>query len=65
MAHDSSEHLRFDSRLAMRRGWIQPEKLDEYLAGLPDRLENVDLLTPQEALEAEAEGNVSKETSSD
>jgi len=65
MAHDSSEHLRFDSRLAMRRGWISQEKLDEYLAGLPDRSENVDLLTPQDASEAEATGSVSQEASSD
>jgi len=65
MAHDSSEHLRFDSRLAMRRGWIRPEKLDEYLAGLPDRSENVDLLIPQDPSEAEAEASVSEEKSSD
>ncbi len=33
---DSARNLRFDRRLARRRGWIAPEELERELADLPD-----------------------------
>jgi hypothetical protein len=31
-----SKELRFDRRLANRRGWVEPAARDEYLQSLPD-----------------------------
>ncbi len=36
MAHDNSEHLRLDSRLANRKGWIAQKDLNGALEALPD-----------------------------
>jgi hypothetical protein len=34
--HDSTEHLRFDRRLAGRRGWISEQEIERELEQLPD-----------------------------
>ncbi len=44
MAHDNSEHLRFDSRLATRRGWISAQDRGEMLNALPDVSDKAELL---------------------
>lgn len=31
-----TENLRFDKRLALRKGWLDPEELQKHLAELPD-----------------------------
>ncbi len=57
MAHDNSEHLRFDSRLATRRGWISAKKRQEVLDALPDLVDNVEFLDE----EGQATGDASEE----
>ncbi len=53
MAHDNSEHLRFDSRLAMRRGWISTKDRQTVLDALPDLTDKAEFL--------EEEGQASRE----
>ena len=36
MDNDSTDRLKFDKRLAARRGWVEPAELEGELAALPD-----------------------------
>jgi len=36
MVHRSMENLKFDKRLAARRGWLDPQDAEERLTSLPD-----------------------------
>lgn len=58
MAHDSSEHLQFDSRLANRKDWTDRKEWDRNLASLPDLSDKVELLddsSEEESVEENAE----------
>jgi hypothetical protein len=48
MAHDNSEHLQFDSRLAARKGWISTKEREKMLAALPDLSHKVEYLDAEE-----------------
>lgn len=62
----SNEQLRLDTRLAKRRGWLEPGELEQVLKALPDAAEHgewiempslsSDASEASEAAEAEAEG---------
>jgi hypothetical protein len=36
MDNESTARLKFDRRLATRRGWVEPDELEQELASLPD-----------------------------
>ena len=58
MAHDSSEHLQYDSRLANRKDWTSRKDLDKNLASLPDLTDKSELLddsSEEESVEENAE----------
>ncbi len=58
MAHDSSEHLQFDSRLANRKDWTGRKEWDQNLANLPDLSDKAELLddsSEEESVEEKAE----------
>ena len=41
MDNDSTDRLKFDRRLAARRGWIAPAELEGELATLPDAVDKI------------------------
>lgn len=36
MDNESTARLKFDTRMVRRRGWVEPEELEQELASLPD-----------------------------
>ncbi len=48
MAHDNSEHLRFDSRLATRRDWLSAKDRQTVLDALPDLTDKAEFLEEEE-----------------
>ncbi|MCA9509439.1 MAG: hypothetical protein R3E88_04610 [Myxococcota bacterium] len=44
MDNDSISNLKFDSRMARRRGWVSDEERDAYLAALPDTAEKLEVV---------------------
>ena len=55
MAHDSSEHLQFDSRLANRKDWTDRKEWDRNLASLPDLSNKVEFLDDDSSEEESVE----------
>lgn len=52
MVHRSMENLKFDKRLASRRGWVSDEERSQTLEGLPDvaeKGEEIRIETPETA----------------
>ena len=41
MDNDSTDRLKFDKRLANRRGWVPADELEELIASLPDAADKV------------------------
>ena len=41
MDNESTARLKFDRRLANRRGWVEPEELEQELASLPDSADKI------------------------
>ena len=41
MDNESTSRLKFDRRLATRRGWVEPEELEQELASLPDAADKI------------------------
>jgi hypothetical protein len=41
MDNEATARLKFDRRLASRRGWVEPEELEQELASLPDASDKI------------------------
>ena len=57
MDNESTSRLKFDRRLATRRGWVEPDELEQELASLPDAADKmVALDEPAEASQETSAG---------
>ena len=63
MDNESTSRLKFDKRLANRRGWVEPAEFEQELASLPDVADKI--LPVSDEPPAQAKAPVAPETGSE
>jgi len=53
MDNDSTARLKFDRRLARRRGWVESEELEQELASLPDTADKIFVESDEPGVQAD------------